>query len=375
MIKFTNRYFSAPSQLSFLVEKAKEALEKEAFIGGRYVEDLENALGAYYDAKGCVSCGNGTDALELVLSYFSTGTKGLVFCPSYTYIATAEAIVRSGHIPWFVDIDPATLTLSPDNLCENIEAAEQKNHKIAGVITVDIFGNPSKYKRLQEICREKDLFLIADSAQSFGAKYKNGSWIDYVDASSFSFYPTKPLGGIGDGGALITNSPDIHHFLAAISRHQARKNKHNRIICGRNSRLDSMNAQVLSAKLAVLDAEIHGRVEFAMSLRQNLSDAVRLQEVEQDAVSSWCNITLIFKNMADVRLLEQRMKERAIETRCYYEKLTHEYGEFLDYPIDIKGLKHSEHASKLGISIPAHGALSEKEMMLYFDALAPFLKK
>jgi dTDP-4-amino-4,6-dideoxygalactose transaminase len=244
-----------------LSEAVMAVLDHGQFIGGPEVKELEDALGAYAGVAHTVGCANGTDALQILLRAMGVGPGDQVFVPSLTYYATAEAAAFAGAEPVFVDVDLATACMDADSLAAAVEAVKAEGGRPKAVIAVDLFSLPADYAAIGAVCAEHGMKLLIDAAQSFGTVTGNGRACAQGDAAATSFYPSKSLGGYGDGGAMFSNDPDIAADARAIARHGLTNGAHTHI--GTNSRLDSIQAAILLKKLSVFDDELAARRQTA----------------------------------------------------------------------------------------------------------------
>lgn len=235
------------------------------FIGGEEVAEFEEKLAAYVGRKHCVSCGNGTDALQLVYMAYGIGAGDAVFCPDMTFIASVEPACMLGAAPVFCDIEPDTYNLDPVSLEAHIQSVlAEGTLRPRAVVAVDFLGNPAKYDEIGAICKKYGLLLIEDAAQGTGASYKGKKCGSFGDIATTSFFPSKPLGCYGDGGAVFTDDDAIAELLRSYKVHgKGPKGKYDNVRIGLNSRLDTLQAGVMLPKLAVLEREIAMRQEIA----------------------------------------------------------------------------------------------------------------
>ena len=235
-------------------------VENAEFIGGRFVKQLEDELAKYVGRKHCVSCGNGTDALQLAYMAYGVGKGDAVFCPDMTYISSIEPAAMLGATPVFVDIDSVSYNIDPKDLrtkIEQVKAEGKLNPKF--VVAVDFLGNPADYDDIEPICKEYDLVLIEDAAQGMGGLYNGKKLCSFGDIATTSFFPSKPLGCYGDGGAVFTDDDNIANLLRSYCVHGKGSSKYDNVRIGVNSRLDNIQAGVLCVKLAHLEEEMAKR--------------------------------------------------------------------------------------------------------------------
>ncbi|MDF3047240.1 MAG: degT/DnrJ/EryC1/StrS aminotransferase family protein [Candidatus Midichloriaceae bacterium] len=256
-----------------ILKRISSTIESGHFIMGAEVTELERKLSSYYGANYGIACANGTDALTLALMAFDLKPGEVVFTPSYTYAATAEAICILNGVPYFVDVDD-DFNIDLSSLRSSIEDAKSKGLNIRGIITVDLFGQPVDYEEIKSIALEHNLFFISDAAQAYGATIDGHAVGGLADITTTSFFPTKPLGCYGDGGMMFTNNEEYAHKLRSLSLHGRGDDKYHHINIGMNSRLDTIQACVLLEKFKHFDAEITARNELADFYNENLKDIV-----------------------------------------------------------------------------------------------------
>ncbi|MCA0207175.1 MAG: DegT/DnrJ/EryC1/StrS aminotransferase family protein [Proteobacteria bacterium] len=280
------------------------------YILGPEVAELEDKLAAYTGAKYCISCANGTDALQIALMALGVGPGDEVITPGFTYIATAEAAAVLGARPIYVDIDPVTYNLDPDLL----EAAITPRTK--AIIPVSLYGQPADFDRINAVADRHGIAVIEDAAQSFGADYRGRKSCNLSTIATTSFFPSKPLGCYGDGGAIFTSDPDLALLIRQIARHGQEKRYHH-VRIGVNSRLDTIQAAILLPKLEILDDEIAGRQRVADAYASALSTSNRLTlpAVISGYQSAWAQYTL---RVADRPAVQQALTEAGVPTAVHY---------------------------------------------------------
>lgn len=329
-----------------------------AYILGPEVGEFETQLAAYCGAKHAISCSNGTDAISLVLMAKGVGPGQAVFCPSFTYTATTEAIARAGATPVFVDVLEDTFNMDPQSLVNAVETARRLNLDPVGVIVVDIFGQAADYDALSPVCEREDLWMLCDAAQSFGATYKGQRVGTFGLATTTSFFPAKPLGCYGDGGAITTDDDDLANALISLRFHglNADRTDHERV--GMTGRLDTIQAAVLIEKLKIFDDELDARQKIAARYAAALSNVAIPPQVRPDCMSSWAIYTI---RVAPERRagLAAALKEAGIPTGLYYPKPVHRQAAYRHFPSVGNGLPVTEKLSLDVISLPIHPYLDE----------------
>ena len=334
------------------------------YIMGPEVAELEEKLADYVGVKHCVTCANGTDALELSLVALGVGPGDAVFVPSFTFMSTAEVVSYVGALPVFVDIDPETFNMSPDSLRQAIEAVkEDGNYRLAAVMPVDLFGQPADYNSICAIAREYGLAVVEDGAQGFGGSIGGRMACSFGDLSTTSFFPAKPLGCYGDGGAIFTDSDELDALLRSLRVHGKGSQKYDNVRIGRNSRFDTIQAAILLPKLkAFAEHELASRNEAATYYESKLSASFKTPQVSEGYVSSWAQYTLFLESEEKRDALQAKLKEKGVPSMVYYPRPLHLQPAFNDVRDWGVSLKASEEASKRVLSIPMHPYLTEEAM-------------
>jgi dTDP-4-amino-4,6-dideoxygalactose transaminase len=356
-----------------------------AYVMGPEIAELERALGAFAQAPHVLTCGSGTEALVLPLMAWGIGPGDAVFCPSFTFAATAEAMPLVGASPVFVDIDPATYNLDADSLEAAIQAVQAKGELTPkAVIAVDLFGQPADYPRIAEVARRHGLKLIADSAQGFGCTLDGRHPIHWADVATTSFFPAKPLGAYGDGGAVLCKDARLHDLLVSLRVHgQAVRSdlegrtfvhdpKYLNVRVGMNARMDTIQAAVLLQKLSIFADEIAARNRIAARYAQSLGAAVRTPRVIDGGVSVWAQYTI---ETADRDGLAAALREQGIPTAVYYPIPLHKQTPYAAYPAAPGGLPVTEAKADAVISLPMHPYLSEADQDLITAAVRAVVGK
>jgi dTDP-4-amino-4,6-dideoxygalactose transaminase len=329
------------------------------YIMGPEVAALEAALGAFCGAKHVVSCGNGTDALALVLMAKGVRPGQAVLCPAFTFAATAEVVAWLGATPVFVDVDRTTFNITPESLEQGVATARRLGLDPVGVIPVDLFGQPADYDALLPLCAAEGLFVLSDAAQSFGATYKGTPVGSFGLATTTSFFPAKPLGCYGDGGAIFTDDDGLAEELRCLRVHgQNVDDKYDNIRIGMNGRMDTIQAAVLLEKLAVFADEIEARNAAAARYEEALSGLVVTPKVADGSVSVWAQYTVRLE--AGTReAFAAALKARGVPTAIYYPKPLHRQTAYGRYPVAGNGLPVSDALAAEVISLPMHPYLDE----------------
>jgi dTDP-4-amino-4,6-dideoxygalactose transaminase len=343
------------------------------FIFGPEVKTLEGQLAAFGGAKHCIANANGTDALVLPLWAWGVGEGDAVFCPSFTFAATAEIVPWVQATPVFVDVLPDTYNLDPASL-EAAIAGVKKEGKLAPkvVIAVDLFGQPADYPAISAICKREGLKLIADSAQGYGCTLGGKHPMHWADATTTSFFPAKPLGCYGDGGATLSNDDAETVLMRSIAFHGASgDDKYNCARIGMNSRLDTIQAAILIEKLAIFADEIRARNEVASRYAQMLEGLVTTPTVIEGGVSTWAQY-VVEHEARDA--LAAHLREAGVPTAQYYPKPLHKQTAYENFPVGAGGLKVSEDIANRVLALPMHPYLDGQTQTKIANAIRDFAR-
>jgi dTDP-4-amino-4,6-dideoxygalactose transaminase len=350
-----------------LNEAILAAVASGAWVMGPQVAELEQKLAAFAGVRHCIACANGTDALLIVLRAWNVGPGDAVFVPAFTFAATAEVVALVGASPVFVDVLPDTYNMDPANL-EAAIAMVKRDGKLTPrvVIPVDLFGQPADYAAIEPIVRRAGLKLLADTAQGFGATLKGVRTGAIGDAATTSFFPAKPLGCYGDGGATFTNDDELADLLRSIRIHGQGSHRYENVRIGVNSRLDTIQAAVLLKKLEIFDDEIEARNRIAKRYNDKLgrSNRIRVPHVIDGAISTWAQYTI---QVPDRDKLQADLKARGVPTAVYYPiPLSRQkgYAHFPSAPIPA-----TEDISNTVVSLPMHPYLDDAAQDAIIEAV------
>lgn len=349
-----------------------KVLEDGNFIMGKEVNDLESELASFINVKHCVSCANGTDALQLALMAMDIGPRDYVFAPTFTFFSTAEAISLVGARPVFVDIKADTFNIDVDKLVTKIEMIKKEGHALPkAIISVDLFGLPANYPELASIAKKYNIKLIEDAAQGLGGEINKEIAGSFGDIATTSFFPAKPLGCYGDGGALFTNNDHYAQTLRSLRVHGKGSSKYDNQRIGMNSRLDTIQAAILLVKLKIFKEEVNLRNEIAKKYYRSLSSNknFRLPIIPNGYKSVWAQYSLLADSNEDRNNIMQKLKSKNIPTVVYYQKPLHLQSAYahLDY---IEGdFPVSEEISNRIFSIPMSPYLSKDDLDEIIKAL------
>ncbi|MDB5652515.1 MAG: DegT/DnrJ/EryC1/StrS aminotransferase [Tardiphaga sp.] len=329
------------------------------FIGGPEVTQLEAALAAYSGAKHVISCASGTDALLMVLMAMKVGPGDAVFCPSFTFCATGEAVALTGASPVFVDVDAATYTMDIASLSRAIATAKKSGLTPKAIIPVDLFGQPADHDAIAAIAAEEGLFVLDDAAQAFGAKYKGKRLGTGALATATSFFPAKPLGCYGDGGAIFTDDDALAETLRSIRVHGQGSDKYDNVRLGLTGRLDTIQAAVLLEKLKIFDDEIAARNKVAERYARSLGNIVTVPRVTEGNSSIWACYTIRLPKGTDRAAFAASLQAQGVPSAIYYVKSMHMQTAYAGYPVADGGLPVCEELSSDVISLPVHAYMDE----------------
>ena len=340
-------------------EAVRRVIDHGRYILGPEVAELERRLAGFCGAKHALSCANGTDALGLALMAQGAGPGQAILVPSFTFAATAEVVAWFGATPIFVDVIADTFNMAPASLEAGIATARRLGLTPAGVIPVDLFGLPAEYDEILEIAEAHGMWVLCDAAQSFGAEYRGRKVGSIGDLATTSFFPAKPLGCYGDGGAVFLDDDDTMAVLKSLRVHGQGTDKYDNVRIGMNARLDTMQAAVLLEKLAIFADEIAARDRIAARYNAMLRNAVAAPEVPEGLTSVWAQYTVRLPAGCDRDAVAARLKGAGIPTAVYYPKPLHAQTAYRDYPRAGNGLPVSEQLSAEVLSLPMHPYLDE----------------
>ena len=363
-IKFLDLQKQQLSIKKELDNNVKNVFDHSKFIMGPEVSQLERKLEEISQAKNCLTCSSGTDALILSMMALNIGKGDAVFCPSFTFPATAEAILIVGATPVFIDVSKNTFNLCYKDLIEKINTTKKGKLEPKSIIAVDLFGLPANYNKLKEIANEYKLSIISDAAQSFGASFQGKKVGTLGNITCTSFFPAKPLGCYGDGGAVFMEQTDIKEKIAGLRVHGKGKEKYEIINVGLNSRLDTIQAAILLSKITIFDWENTERNRLAQIYNNEIKDFFKIPIVPNKTKSVWAQYTLQIKKRDEA---VNFLKENGIPTMVYYPVPMHLQPAYKNF--SKERLPKSETIAKKVFSIPIHAYLSETEQNFIIEKL------
>lgn len=349
----------------------KEVLIDTDFISGKQVKELEEELSKYVGVKHCITCGNGTDALLLALMAWNIGKGDAVFVPDFTFFASGEAPAFLGATPVFVDVEKDTFNISVNSLEEAIiHVKNNTNLNPKVIIAVDLFGQPADYPKIRKLADKYDLLILEDGAQGFGGAIGDRRACSFGDISTTSFFPAKPLGCYGDGGAIFTDNDDWAEIIRSLCIHGKGKDKYDNIRIGMNSRLDTIQAAILKVKFKhFIEHELEQVNQVAEWYTEKLHGIVDVPKVKEGFYSSWAQYTVICKNIDEREKIQKRLKENEIPYAVYYSKGMHEQRAFKRKCLKVGGYENTEYLSLHVLSLPLCLYMTQDEVFRYIDII------
>jgi dTDP-4-amino-4,6-dideoxygalactose transaminase len=328
------------------------------FINGPEVARLEADLATFSGAKHVVACASGTDALLMVLLAKNVGPGDAVICPTFTFCATGEVVALLGATPVFVDVDETTFNIDVDSLKSGISVAKKQGLRPRAIIPVDLFGQPADHDAIAAVAATEGMFVLDDAAQGFGATYKGKRLGTFGLATATSFFPAKPLGCYGDGGAIFTDDDELADTLRSVRVHGQGSDRYDNVRLGLTGRLDTIQAAILIETLEVFPDEIAARDTAARRYNEALGDVAIVPRVAADCTSVWAQYTIRLPD-GGREALASALKAQGIPTAIYYPKSLHQQTAYRNFPVAAAGLAVSERLSREVISLPMHAYLDE----------------
>ena len=365
MIKFIDLQSQQKIIRNKLETRIKKVLDHGQFIQGPEIQELQERLSKLAHAKYVLCCSSGTDALLLSLLGLGFKPREGVIVPSFTFASSAEVVPLLGGVPIFADVDKSSFNICPDSIIKSIETAKKNKIKVKGIMTVGLFGQPSNMSSIKNIAKYEKLWILDDAAQSFGAQYKKTPVGSLAEVTATSFFPSKPLGGYGDSGALFTNKKSVYDIAYSSHLHGMGKNRYEYERLGINGRIDTIQATILIEKLNIFNKELIKRELVAKEYKKNFADLntnIQLPAIIPGATSTWAQFTIILPEKINRDLFQKKLSSKNIPTAIYYAKPLHKQKPYKFYPISIDKLKNTEYLSKNVISLPMHPYLSKKEI-------------
>lgn len=351
-----------------------KVISDTTFIGGEHVSMLEAELASYVGVKHCISCGNGTDALQLIYMAHEIGQGDAVFCPDMTFIASVEPAAMLGATPVFVDIDPVSYNINPYALEKRIEETRREGKVVPrAVVAVDFLGNPADYDKLADICDAYDLLLIEDAAQGIGGIYKGQMLGSLGDIAATSFFPSKPLGCYGDGGAVFTDNDQAANIIRSLKVHGKGATKYDNIRIGINSRLDNLQAGILRVKLSHLEDEMRARQTIAGIYDEMLGNSIITPHIGENCRSAYAQYILLADDESQRETIMERLKARHIPSLIYYPKCLHAMRAFEN--CDSRSFPISESYASRNFGLPFSPYLNKSDQESVVNTVLEAIQK
>tara|TARA_Y100001935_G_scaffold40372_2_gene32477 strand:- start:213 stop:1337 length:1125 start_codon:yes stop_codon:yes gene_type:complete len=357
-IDLKKQYQILKSDIQINIDKV---LEHGQYIMGPEVAHLEEKLAKFAGSKYCLSCSSGTDALLIALMAKGVKSGDAIITTPFTYIATAEVISLLGATPIFVDVYPETFNLNPDKITDAVNKAKNMGLKPKGIIPVDLFGLPARYRLIENIAKELNLFVLEDAAQGFGGSIRDKKAGSFGDIAATSFFPAKPLGCYGDGGAIFTDNTELFSLMNSIRVHGQGESKYDCDRIGLNGRLDTIQAAILIPKLEIYDKEIELRQKVANLYSENLGNCKKIQVpfIPKDYKSVWAQYSILLENDKVRSDVIDALRLEGVPSVVYYQKALHLQKTFEKLGYKVGDLPIAENISNRILSLPMHPYLDE----------------
>lgn len=350
--------------------RIQNVLKHGKYIMGPEVYELEENLTTFVDRKHCISCSSGTDALLIPLIALNIGSGDAVLTTTFSYIATSEVIRLLGATPIFIDIYEKTYNINAELIDSGVKYAYENNLNPKALIAVDLFGLPARYRLIKAKCEKYNLTLIEDSAQGFGGQIKNEFACSFGDISTTSFFPAKPLGYYGDGGAIFTDDDNLAEIMKSIRVHGSGKDKYDNIRTGINGRLDTFQAAILLEKMKIFPGEVTKRNQKADYYSKNISDDFIKPYTPMNYLSSWAQYSILAKSNNHRNQVIKYLENKSIPSMIYYPIPLHE--QTVNSDLNKAHCPVASDISNRIFSIPMHPYISEEEQQVIISALNEF---
>lgn len=356
-------------------EAVNQVITDSNFISGRQVAELEQSLADYVGVKHCITCANGTDALTLALMAWGIKAGDAVFVPDFTFFSSGEVVSFEGALPVFVDVDKDTFNMSPESLERAIQRTLSERKAVPrAIVAVDLFGQPADYDRLRAIADRYGLKILEDGAQGFGGELHGKKACSFGDISTTSFFPAKPLGCYGDGGAVFTDDDAAADYLRSVRIHGKGECKYDNVRIGMNSRLDTIQAAVLQVKLKAFEQyELENVNAAAKEYTKLLKDVVKTPVVPEGYYSSWAQYTIQLADREAREGLQAYLKEKGIPSMVYYPKPMHRQKAFENVESEEKHFANTTELCDRVLALPIHPYMSRDDIGQVVDHIREYL--
>lgn len=352
-----------------------EVATKSNFIMGQQVVELEKQLAEYVGVKHCITCANGTDALTLAMMAYGIKNGDAVFVPDFTFFSSGEIVAFEGATPIFVDVDEFTFNIDTIKLESTIKnIINEGKLKPKAIVAVDLFGLPANYIEIEKIAKKYNLLVIEDAAQGFGGRIGDRKACSFGDIATTSFFPAKPLGCYGDGGAIFTNDDDIEKLLRSLVVHGKGDSKYDNVRIGMNSRLDTIQAAILKVKLkAFIDHELNDVNRVYSLYNERLKDIVKVPIIPNNYFSSFAQYTIILERKEMRDKLQAYLKDQGIPSMIYYQKPMHKQLAFSKLNFNDEDFKVTNTLCNCVLSLPMHPYLTVEDIDLVCNYVKNFI--
>ena len=357
--------------------RIKRVLDHGQYILGPEVKELENELCRFSNSKHVLCCSSGTDALLLALLGLKLQPGDGVIVPSFTFASSAEVMPLLGAVPIFIDVEKTTFNLDPTKLKDTLDTANEMGIKVKGIMSVGLFGQPADMKPIKDFAIKNDLWVLDDAAQSFGGEYDNQKVGNLCEVTATSFFPAKPLGCYGDGGAIFTNDEEIYEIANSSHVHGMGKSRYEYDRIGMNARMSTIQAAILLEKLEIFPDEINKRQEVVDSYNKHLSKldlGLKLPYLKDKFKSSWAQYTVVLPDDINRELLQEKLKLKNVPTAIYYPIPLNDHKPYNHFPVSKAGLETTYKLSKTVLSLPMHPYLQEKDIVYITQSISEAIK-
>ena len=347
-------------------ERIKTVLDHGQYILGPEVKELERKLSIYTNSEYVLCCSSGTDALLLALLGLKLKAGEGVIVPAFSFASSAEVMPLLGAIPIFIDIEDDTFNLDPSKLADAFNTATEMGIIVKGIMSVGLFGQPADMDPINEFAKNNNLWVLDDAAQSFGGKYHGNNVGNLCEVTATSFFPAKPLGCYGDGGAIFTNDPEIYEIANSSHVHGMGKSRYEYDRIGMNARISTIQAAILLEKLEIFPSELNKRQAVANNYYKHLNDLnlkIKLPLLKSKFISSWAQYTIILPDNINRDKLQESLKFKDIPTAVYYPIPLNEHKPYKNYPVSKSGLINTNYLARNVLSLPMHPYLSEDDII------------
>ena len=347
-------------------ERIKAVLDHGQYILGPEVKELERKLSIYTNSEFVLCCSSGTDALLLALLGLKLKAGEGVIVPAFSFASSAEVMPLLGAIPIFIDIEDDTFNLDPSKLADAFNTATEMGIIVKGIMSVGLFGQPADMDPINEFAKNNNLWVLDDAAQSFGGKYHGNNVGNLCEVTATSFFPAKPLGCYGDGGAIFTNDPEIYEIANSSHVHGMGKSRYEYDRIGMNARISTIQAAILLEKLEIFPSELNKRQAVANNYYKHLNDLnlkIKLPLLKSKFISSWAQYTIILPDNINRDKLQESLKFKDIPTAVYYPIPLNEHKPYKNYPVSKSGLINTNYLARNVLSLPMHPYLSEDDII------------